>query len=289
MENLFYSNAKEKDYKHVQVASDPEVYSINKYFEHVLVQVRNAITVFKDKFFEKHSGANLLLTREMIAVTFLTFKCNLPLKSKEDVDDHFEDVHGIEGGATDLLPSQEIEVNASIPFEVPDLATIENVGQDKKSEIIRAFYITCVSRGVINKTNNRNKASLSESRSKEFMKELSKSSSTVFFGRFRKYLKEKSNKGIDESFLCKWKIIEEALYSAVGREQNVTRLYNFVDKDGSDFNPYPMELLIDQVENHVNAVEGKDTTAYTDSKHRTVSVYSVYKMEVFPNHADCKA
>ena len=93
------------------------------------------------------------------------------------MDDHFEDVHGIRGGATALLPFQEIEVNVTIPFEVPYLATIENAGQDKKSEIIRAFYIQCVSRGVVNKTNNKNEACLNESRSREFIKELSKSSS----------------------------------------------------------------------------------------------------------------
>ena len=93
------------------------------------------------------------------------------------MDDHFEDVHGIRRGATALLPFQEIEVNVTIPFEVPDLAAIENVGQDKKSKIIRAFYIQCVSRGVVNKTNNKNEACLNESRSREFIKELSKSSS----------------------------------------------------------------------------------------------------------------
>ena len=78
------------------------------------------------------------------------------------MDDHLEDVHDIEGGATALLPFREIEVNASITFEVPDLTTFKNGGEHKKFEIIRAFYIQCVSRGVVNRTN--------KSRSREFMK-----------------------------------------------------------------------------------------------------------------------
>ena len=45
-----------------------------------------------------------------------------------------------------------------------------------------------------------------------------------------KYIKENTDKYIDESFSCKWSIIE-ALYSTVEREQNVTRLYNFIDKE----------------------------------------------------------
>ena len=33
--------------------------------------------------FDKHIGTNANLTRDMITVTFVTFKCNLQLKSKK--------------------------------------------------------------------------------------------------------------------------------------------------------------------------------------------------------------
>ena len=82
----------------------PTVYSVSDYHKHVPVQIRNAIPAFKDKFFNKHTSAPQLLRKEHIAVTFVTFKCNFELRMKEDVDDHFEDVHGIVGGATRLLP-----------------------------------------------------------------------------------------------------------------------------------------------------------------------------------------
>ena len=271
LENISYSPAQEKLYKQLNVASSPTVYRINNY---VPVQVRNAIPAFTDKFFDKHTMGNKLLKKEMIAVTFVTFKCNFELRSKEDVDDHFEDVHVIEGGATRLLPFQEIAVNESIPFVIPKLAEIENYGQDKKIEVIRALYITCQARGVVNKTNNRNEACLMESRSKEFMNELSKLCSSLFLGRVKKYIKEKTKKDISESFSCKWSIIEEALYNAVGRQQNVTKVYNFIDKDGTDFNSYPLEILFDQIDDYVDNVAGKDTSSFVDKKHRTVSDYT---------------
>ena len=120
------------------------------------------------------------------------------------MEDHFEDVHGIRGGATVLLPYQDIEVDAKMTFEAPDLSAIVNLGNDKKAEVIRAFFIQCVSRGVVNKIRNWNNSTLNESRSKEFMKEVARTSSPIFFGQFRKYLKEASKKDIDESFSCKW-------------------------------------------------------------------------------------
>ena len=59
----------------------------------------------------------------------------------------------------------------------------------------------------------------------------------------------------------------------MGREQNITKIYNFIDKDGSEFNNFPLELLIDQIDDYVDAVAGKDTSKFIDNKHRTVSDY----------------
>ena len=211
IENLTYSDGETKYYKHMKVASEPEVYIVPKYYEYVPIKARNAIPAFKDKFYQKHIGANANLTRDMITVTFVTFKCCLPLGTKDISDEHFDEVHGISGGATDLLPFQEIEVNTTIPFTVPDLTSIETVGPDKKAGIIRSLCVQSVARGVINKTSNRNGSCLNESRSRDFMQELARSSSPTFYGRFKMYLKEEANVDIDESFQCKWKHIESAL------------------------------------------------------------------------------
>ena len=88
------------------------------------------------------------------------------------------------------------------------------------------------------------------------------------------HLKDETNADIDEDFRCKWKNIESALYNAIGKEQNIARLYNFMDKKASEFHSASLELLIDQVEDHVNAVVGKDTTAHIDAKHRTISEFT---------------
>ena len=128
----------------------------------------------------------------------------------DDVEDHFEEVHGIKGGATRLLPPfQEIVVNEQLAFVIPKLGDIENYGQDKKLEVVRGLYITCQSRGVVNRTNDKSEACLMESRSKEFMAELSKACSQLFFSRVEKYIRENVKKDVSESFTCKWSMIKE--------------------------------------------------------------------------------
>ena len=49
------------------------------------------------------------------------------------------------------------------------------------------------------------------------------------------HLKETIDEDIDEDFRCKWKDLETTLYKAIGKEQNIARLYNFIDKEASDF------------------------------------------------------
>lgn len=117
----------------------------------------------------------------------MPLKCNLQLTDQDHVDEHYKIVHGLRGGAAALIPFQEIEVNTQIPFTVPNLTTIEQVGPDKKSQMVTSFFIRCVARGVISNTTNRNESCLNESRSSEFMTELARSSSPTFFGRFKKH------------------------------------------------------------------------------------------------------
>ena len=69
---------------------------------------------------------------------------------------------------------------------------------------------------------------------------------------------------INEDFSCKWSEIESALYNAIGKEQNIVRLSNFFDKDYDQFHSQPLELIIDQVDNHVNSVLGKSIAVHKD-------------------------
>ena len=279
---MTWSKGDTKDSKYMKVASSPDTYAVPQYFDYVSINVRNATATFKESYYQKHIGTNATLTREMITVIFVTFKCNLQLIDTDHVTEHYSNVHGIDGGASALIPHQEIEVNTTLPFKVPDLTKIKEVGPYKKSQIITSFFTQCVARGVISKTGNRNESCLNESRSRESMEEVARSSSPTFFGRFRMYLKDETKKDVDEGFRCKWKNIESSLYNAVGRKQNIARIYGFIDKKASDFQPAPLELLIDQVEDHENAVIGKDITVHIDAKNRkhlaksALVVFSIY-------------
>ena len=106
------------------------------------------------------------------------------------------------------------------------------------------------------------------------MKELSKSCSDLFFSRVEKYIREKVKKDVKESFTCKWSIIEEAILNAVGREHNITKVDNFIDRDGTDFHGFPLEILFSQIDYYVDEVCGTDTSTFQDSKFRTVSDYT---------------
>ena len=122
------------------------------------------------------------------------------MTDNDDVSDHFENVHGIRGGATRLLPFQEITVNEQLAFVIPKLADIENFGQEKKLEVVRGIFITCQSRGVLNNTNDKTEACLREARSKEFMLELSKACTPLFFSWVEKYITEKIKKRCHREF-----------------------------------------------------------------------------------------
>ena len=70
--------------------------------------MRNATTEFREKYFTKHIGTHKDLTREMITVIFVIFKCNIQLFDQDHVTDLMKDVHGISGGVKTLIPHQEI-------------------------------------------------------------------------------------------------------------------------------------------------------------------------------------
>ena len=135
-----------------------------------------------------------------------------------------------------MSPLQEIEVDTKIAFTIPSLQEIEQVGPDKRVQIISSVYTRCVSIGIIDKSSNKSESSLRDSRSKDFMTELERSSTKKYFARFKMHLSEAlEDVDINEDFKCKWKELEAALYKAIGKEQNITRLSNFLTKIFQNF------------------------------------------------------
>ena len=133
--------------------------------------------------------------------------------------------------------------------------------------------IRCVARGVVKKSTSKNNADLNENRSSEFMAELKKATSTTYFPRFLMKLRaELGGIPIDHSFMAKWSQIEAALYYAVGKEQNVNRMSSFYAKDHSNFDSKPMELIIFEVDTHVDKTLGRSEKTFTDKKGRIQSM-----------------
>ena len=79
----------------------------------------------------------------------------------------------------------------------------------------------------------------------------------------------KNDYDIDGDFTCKWSEIEDALFKAIGAEQNVTRLSNFLDMNYTNFKDQPLELLFDQVDREVDSSLGRSKEVVKDSKNRS--------------------
>ena len=199
IEQLFYSNSKpDKKHNGVNIAAPTNIYGYQNYWMHVPNKIRNAIPTFKQKFLARYAGgyAPDVLKLEHVSVVFYSFKCNMKLCDQDDITDHFEEVHGVMGGATKLHPCREITVNASLPFEIQKLGEIENFGDDKKSETVRSIFVYCQSRDVISKTNDESEAYLREERSKDFMLSLGNACGEIFFSRVQESIREKINKDV---------------------------------------------------------------------------------------------
>ena len=187
---LNFSPGEAKTNAHLKQAASKSNYPIVDYHNYVPLQVRAASDQYITKYFNKHKRANPKLTKAMIVISFISFKCDLPMVEQEEIDDHSRDVHGIVGGIQTLKPIQVIEVNTKIAFTLPSLLEIELLRPDKRATLIKSVYTRCVTRNVVNKAPNKNIADLNLSRSKDFMTELSKSTPSTYFARFKMHLNE---------------------------------------------------------------------------------------------------
>ena len=85
------------------------------------------------------------------------------------------------------------------------------------------------------------------------MSELKKNTSATYFPCFVMKLRaELGGENIEHAFTAKWHQLEEAFYNAIGKEHNVSRMSNFFAKDYSHFDSKPMELIIFDVNTHVD-------------------------------------
>ena len=135
---LFYDEVKLKgNATTVKYASAPESYSVHNYYEFIPLQVKNAESDTKKKFYTKHKGTYKKLKMDHIICSFVIFKCNFAMEDQDDVNDHYRKVHNFsDGGVFHLRRREKIDVNMSLPFVIPDFKDFQSMGPNKQTAMI---------------------------------------------------------------------------------------------------------------------------------------------------------
>ena len=168
-----------------------------------------------------------------------------------------------------LKPLSTIEIDTKIPFVLKPAFDIQQVGPDEQGNIFNGIFTCCVARGIIKKSTIKCTADLNENRSSESMTDLKKATSATYFPRFVMKLRaELGGINIEHSFTAKWSQLEDAFYNAIGKEQNVGRMSSFYAKDFSNFDSKPMELIIFDVDTHMDKTLGRSEKTFTDKNGR---------------------
>ena len=136
------------------------------------------------------------------------------------------------------------------------------------------IYTHVIATGVFEENSNKNESSLYRSRFTEFMKETKKACLPHYYERFKYCLKNALDTEIDDGFVCTWQDIEDSMIQAIGKENKVNRLHAFNKIKSSDFHSKPLELLIADIDNKVDAALGNSTSYHPDTKGRMLSPYT---------------
>ena len=111
---------------------------------------------------------------------------------------------------------------------------------------------------VVTKNTNKADADVNEDRSRELLTEVervtTKNFNSLFKIRLRHILK---GEDIEYSFSCKWSQIEEAFYSALGKDQVIPRMSTFYEQGPSTYGNKPMEQILSDVDNNVDKCFGR--------------------------------
>ena len=110
---------------------------------------------------------------------------------------------------------------------------------------------------------------------------MKRSSAPNYYDRFKFALTHILDKDVEDGFVCVWKDVEQAMFQAIGKENKVNRLYTFLEKKSSDFHSKPLELLIGDVDNQVDALLGKSVLSHKDTKGRMISPYTHYTYQKY--------
>ena len=92
------------------------------------------------------------------------------------------------------------------------------MGPNIQAALLDKTYTQCVARGVFDDTSNRNESNLLRIRSVEFLTEMKKSSALNYYERFKFALSHMVDTDVEDGFVCVWREVEKAMFSAVGKK-----------------------------------------------------------------------
>ena len=145
---------------------------------------------------------------------------------------------------TSLSPLQVIDVAEELKFTSPSFLEIENMGEENQALLADALYYRCVTSGIfISANNGKNTADLKSHRAQDLLNGIKDVSNKYYFGRFHMILGQalsEMGRNVSGNFTCKWPVLENALFLAIGDERNVNRMLNFHKLSFKDFSGSPL-------------------------------------------------
>ena len=214
----------------------------------------NAEEKYKRLYLEKNIGDHKDLKIEDIHISYSILQCNFPIRRDSEAASHYKKVHLLQRGVNELRKREIITVNTSLEFKIEDLTQFESTGPIKQLTILDSIHTHVIARGVFEVGSSRNGAVLQKSMSQTFMAGMKTACRPNYYDRFRYSLKNIIKKEVDGNFVCTWQDVESAMYQAVDQENKVKRLHGFNKIKAFNFHSKPLEIIIADVDEKINAV-----------------------------------
>ena len=274
-EHMRYDELKHKNkFQTFRYASEPDTYPVPDYFEYLPSHVKNAEMKYKQKVFDKHIGTYEQLEMADIEITYRMIKCNMPLYDDQKMQRHYKNVHLLPNGYASLKKRESIKINTDLEFKFEDLKHFQNVSQDMQHNLIDKIYTISIATGVVSERSGKRNARINKSRSLDFMKEMEKVCEENYYDRFKFVLRSTINQEVNTEFECTWQSLEDSMTEAVGKENEVKRIYEFNKIKSSDFHSKPLDIIVTDIDCKIDESLGRSIESHTDELGRVASLYS---------------
>merc|ERR1712030_59808 len=93
----------------------------------------------------------------------------------------------------------------------------------------------------------------------DFMNEMEKICEENYFDRFKFVLRSIINQEVNNEFECTWQSLEDAMIEAIGKENEVKRIYEFNKIKSYDFHSKPLEIIVTDIDSKIDESLGRST------------------------------